>query len=106
VIECTDEMLAAFMQVMMAPNVLNETVGDLYKNGIEAAIAAIPKDKPEPEPPILGYLPGGKRIGPCQPGRIYTACVVSCVGCHKVIRGMGGPLRGAMCLDCWEAAGL
>lgn len=103
-IECTDEMLAAFMQVLMAPNVLNETVGDLYKNGIEAAIAAMPK--PVAVPPILGYLPGGKRIHPIGAGMIATACVVTCAGCHKVIRGMGGPLRGALCLDCWEAAGL
>lgn len=62
--------------------------------------------EPEEALPILGYLPGGKRIHPIKPGMIATACVVSCVGCHKIIRGMGGPMRGALCLDCWEAAGL
>ena len=103
-IECTDEMLAAFKAVFKGMTAGAETLDDICKNGIEAAIAAMPK--PVAVPPILGYLPGGKPIHPIGAGMIATACVVSCVGCHKVIRGMGGPLRGALCPDCWEAAGL
>ncbi|MNQ24759.1 hypothetical protein D3C85_379630 [compost metagenome] len=100
---CSDAMYEAFKAVMRGPTADSETYADLTKNAIEAAMAA---EEPEETLPILGYLPGGKRIHPIQPGMIATACIVSCVGCHKVIRGMGGPMRGALCLDCWEAAGL
>lgn len=55
------------------------------------------------ELPILGYLPNGQRIHPIKEGMVATACVVSCVGCHKIIRGMGGPKHGALCPTCWEA---
>lgn len=51
---------------------------------------------------ILGYTKDGKPIHPCEPGRIYTACVISCVGCGHYIRGMGGPMRGALCANCYE----
>lgn len=51
---------------------------------------------------VLGYTKDNKPIHPCEDGRIYTACVISCVGCHKMIRGMGGPVHGATCVDCWE----
>lgn len=61
------------------------------------------KELGEGAEPIIGYLPGGKRIGPCQPNRIYTAAIVSCCACHTVIRGAGGPMRGALCPECWEA---
>lgn len=52
---------------------------------------------------VIGYLPGGKRIGHCKPDRIYTAAIVSCCACHVVIRGAGGPMHAAMCPTCWEA---
>lgn len=51
---------------------------------------------------ILGYTREGKPINPCEPGRIYTACIVVCAGCRKVIRGMGGPIQGAVCPECWD----
>lgn len=51
---------------------------------------------------ILGYTREGVLIYPIQPGMIATAAVISCAGCHAVIRGMGGPMQGAVCLKCWE----
>lgn len=61
------------------------------------------KELKEGEEEIIGYLPGGKRIGHCRPDRIYTAAIVSCCACHVVIRGAGGPMHAAMCPTCWEA---
>lgn len=54
------------------------------------------------EEEIIGYLPGGRRIHPCRKDMIYTAAIVSCCGCHRVIRGAGGPMAQAMCPTCWE----
>ena len=51
---------------------------------------------------ILGYTKDGKPIHPCKPGMVYTAAVISCAGCHKMIRGMGSPSQGAVCPTCWE----
>lgn len=51
---------------------------------------------------ILGYTKDGKPIHPTKPGMIYTACVISCEGCGFFIRGMGGPVRGAKCVDCYK----
>ena len=56
----------------------------------------------EINPPIIGYLPGGQRIHPCDPNRIYSAAIVSCSGCGQVIRGAGGHLHQAQCPTCWE----
>lgn len=52
---------------------------------------------------ILGFTKEGKPIHPCKPGMIYTACTITCYGCGKIIRGMGGPMHGAICWDCNEA---
>lgn len=52
---------------------------------------------------ILGYTKDGKPIHPIKPSMIATACFISCAGCHAVIRGMGGPMQGAVCPKCWEA---
>lgn len=60
----------------------------------------------EPEKPIIGYMPNGRPIYDITPGMIASAAVVSCSGCRKVIRGMGGPIHLALCPDCYEAAGL
>lgn len=65
-------------------------------------IVAAALKKPEPGVPILGYTKDGKAIHPCKEGFIYTACVVTCCGCHAAIRAMGGPLTSALCLDCWD----
>ena len=51
---------------------------------------------------ILGFKPDGKVIEPIKAGMIATACVVSCSKCHAYIRGMGGPIQGAFCPNCWE----
>lgn len=51
---------------------------------------------------ILGYTREGKPIHPIKPGMIATAAVISCAGCHTIIRGMGGPMQGAVCPKCWE----
>lgn len=50
---------------------------------------------------ILGYTREGMPIYPCEPGSIYTAALVICHECHKAIRGMGGPMQGALCTECW-----
>lgn len=89
---------------MRGPTADSETYADLTKNAIEAALLVWHQEKYPRELPILGYLPGGKRIHPIGAGMIATACVVSCVGCHKVIGGMGGPMYGALCPSCWEAS--
>lgn len=51
---------------------------------------------------FLGYTKEGKPIFPCQPDRIYTACVISCACCGEFIRGMGGPMYGAVCRTCYQ----
>ena len=57
------------------------------------------------KPATLGYLQNGQPIHELT-GGIATACIISCSGCSKVIRGMGGPAHGALCPDCWEAKSL
>lgn len=46
---------------------------------------------------ILGYYANGKPIKKLKPGSVSTACVISCGTCGEIIRGNGGPSRGAMC---------
>lgn len=105
-IQCSNTMYEAFKAVMRDPAADGETYADLTKNAIEAALLVWHQEKYPRELPILGYLPGGKRIHPCREDTIYTAAVISCCGCHKVIRGMGGPMDRALCPDCWKAAGI
>jgi hypothetical protein len=50
----------------------------------------------------LGYSKNGAPIFAIKPGRVTTACVISCVECHTVIRGMGGPQHGVNCVNCFE----
>lgn len=54
---------------------------------------------------ILGYnrLPDGtwKPLYECKPGYIYSAAVVGCRKCRKMIRGMGGPMN-AVCVECYK----
>jgi hypothetical protein len=50
----------------------------------------------------LGYMPDGTPIERIKPGMIATACIVSCSECRRVLRGMGGPLREAKCVGCWQ----
>lgn len=64
-----------------------------------AALKGMPTKK------VLGYRQNGEPIHELT-GGIATACIISCHGCGKVIRGMGGPAHGALCPDCWEAKGL
>lgn len=100
--ECTEEMYQAFKEVMHGPTADTECYADLSKNAIEAALLVWHQKKYPRELPILGYLPNGQRIHPLEEGRIYTAAVISCAGCHTIIRGMGGPMQGAVCPKCWE----
>jgi hypothetical protein len=51
---------------------------------------------------ILGYRADGRPIHPNKPGSIQTACVVTCSQCHTAIKGMGGPIRDAFCIPCFE----
>lgn len=51
---------------------------------------------------ILGYRKNGQPIHPIKPGMITTACVISCFKCGAGIRAMGGPIRDAMCVPCYE----
>ena len=54
---------------------------------------------------ILGYtrLPDGswEPVHECKPGYIYSAAVVCCRQCGRMLRGMGGPLN-AVCTTCFE----
>lgn len=50
----------------------------------------------------LGYFHNGRPIYSMAPGMLATACILRCSSCPKVIRGMGGPARGAKCLDCYK----
>ena len=51
---------------------------------------------------ILGYTKKGDPIHPIKPGMIATAAVISCIVCHEMIRGMGGPIRDALCVPCYQ----
>lgn len=70
-------------------------------NDEPTAWAPLPVSTVKPE--VLGYTSEGKEIHAIKPGMIATACVITCVGCSKVIRGMGGPKRGALCVSCFTA---
>ena len=50
----------------------------------------------------MGYRRNGNPIHPIKPGMITTACVISCSQCRTIIRGMGGPIRDAYCIPCFE----
>lgn len=52
--------------------------------------------------PVLGYRKNGEPINPIKPGMIATACFISCCKCGAGIRGMGGPLRDALCVPCYQ----
>lgn len=52
------------------------------------------------EEEILGYTANGEPIHKTKPGMIYTQCIIACAACSKIIRGMGGPMQGALCVDC------
>lgn len=56
-----------------------------------------------PPKKVLGYTPKGDPIYPCEPGRIYTACFISCSECGNAISAHGGPSHGATCVDCYSA---
>lgn len=45
----------------------------------------------------LGFTQHGKPILPIKEGMITTAAVIACAACGTVIRGMGGPMQGALC---------
>lgn len=54
--------------------------------------------------PILGYDKDGHPIHETKRGYIYTAACILCRDCRKIIRGMGGPKHGSICVPCHEAA--
>jgi len=54
-------------------------------------------------PRILGYNSKGEPIHPIPEGMIATAAIISCYNCYKIIRSMGGPMNGSLCVDCYEA---
>ena len=66
---------------------------------INATINALRDMKQDP---VLGYRKNGQPIHPIKPGMITTACVISCFKCGACIRAMGGPIRDAMCVPCYE----
>lgn len=58
----------------------------------------------EEEQKILGYAPEGdewKPIYPTKRGWIYTQAFVMCSECMKPIRAQGGPIIGALCVECY-----
>lgn len=55
------------------------------------------------EKKVIGYTAMGLPIFPCEPGRIYTACPITCSKCGNAISGHGGPSRGATCVNCYSA---
>lgn len=52
---------------------------------------------------VLGYTKSGVAIHEPAPSLFVTAAMNTCCGCGAVIRGAGGPMRGALCPTCWEA---
>lgn len=52
------------------------------------------------EEEILGYEKDGLPIHPTKRGYIYTAACITCRECGKIIRGMGGPRFGSICIGC------
>jgi hypothetical protein len=56
---------------------------------------------------IIGYspIPDGswEPITPCKKDYIYSAAIVSCSQCSSLIRSMGGPISGALCIDCYQS---
>lgn len=51
---------------------------------------------------ILGYDAQGKSIRPLERGYVYTAACITCRACGSLIRGMGGPRFGSICVKCHE----
>lgn len=58
---------------------------------------------------VLGYnqTPDGtwEPLHECKRGYIYSAAVVSCQKCRRIIRGMGGPMN-AVCVACYNNLGI
>jgi hypothetical protein len=96
------EMLCAVMKRISPENrlVLGKEISGLTQWWTDHQARDAKKEANEPK--ALGYRVDGKAIYPIKEGMIATAAIVSCTNCHKIIRGMGGPIRGAVCLDCWE----
>jgi hypothetical protein len=53
--------------------------------------------------PILGYRINGEPIYETKKDYVYTAACVICRQCKAVIRSMGGPQHGSICIPCYEA---
>ena len=51
---------------------------------------------------VLGYYPDGTEIKPIPTGWIATCACIFCTECRIMIRSMGGPGSGALCVRCWE----
>lgn len=54
------------------------------------------------EEKVLGYTPAGDPICPIPYGRMATCAVISCNFCGQIIRSMGGPCHGAICVECHD----
>jgi hypothetical protein len=37
-------------------------------------------------------------------GYIYSAAVIACSQCNRIVRGMGGPRSYVLCLECFQQA--
>ncbi|UZV39810.1 hypothetical protein [Xanthomonas virus PB119] len=53
----------------------------------------------------LGYRQDGTPIKEPEPGFFYTAALIHCTKCKKVISGCGGPAFGSNCIDCAKSDG-
>jgi hypothetical protein len=53
---------------------------------------------------ILGYDKDGQPINETKRGYVYTASCILCRDCRQIIRGMGGPKHGSICVPCHDAA--
>lgn len=56
----------------------------------------------EDQTEVLGYDKHGKPIYETKRGYIYTASCILCRECGAIIRGMGGPGFGSICVPCHE----
>ena len=51
---------------------------------------------------ILGYDKNSYPIYECRRGTTQTAVCINCAICRKTIRGMGGPMFGSVCIECYD----
>ena len=53
-------------------------------------------------PAVIGYRKNGTPIHETPQGALTTRAFVLCSACHITIKTSGGPINGALCMNCFK----